>query len=636
MIKLLAALSVLALPSLTTTGTAFATTPPVGLKILVEQWNPAKVDSETLLTLENKPTAVTDALNAAWSGFRNWYMTSLPQILAQGDYLHHMSPSVPDGITLYSRGGNQQRPPELELAAQPDLVLVPNGANSFQANFHVPASSIAFCATTPTDFGKYADPCAKLSVDVYLHLNINISDTPGQLLTLSSADVSFGQFKISEQNAVTDVLILVSDIVAFFGGPDYLHMLSKTIDNEQVSVKKPAQQQLDQLNARVNSYEQTALSDINKWMQPGVTFSRVAHLAVWAQSNSAQQSLTVLLAPPQNGIAIDSSRLSGQFSGTLTFEPSVKSPPATCADLNNTGRMTAQVQTGPRPVLSFDYANNPRYGTAPGQALSMVFTGGALQGSQCSYTLSRLALGLPNYLNLDNVQYKASGMPQAHAMLDIEPSHWGNPVLLGANGLILSTGNASAGTGSADGTGSGGLNSTKGLSAMVSPAIHAPQLTVGSGSGAGASAGGLAQDGIQLASSSSPRHSLDLLATDQTVFDRGQGALPRNSQAQIGKVNPGDPALNPAASHSQATSAAPSWGTAATATMPGTATLPGATMPGTTMPGAATLPGATSSVAAGSVLAAPVTSMKGRVQQTVTPATTAPTIKAAPGSLSSP
>src|SRR5579872_1277709 len=92
-----------------------ATTPPVGLRIYVEQWNPALVPGENLAPLENSPTAVTDMMNAAWSGFRTWYLKTLPPQLAGANYLHSQFPEIPSGITLYSYGGGFQKPPAMTL-----------------------------------------------------------------------------------------------------------------------------------------------------------------------------------------------------------------------------------------------------------------------------------------------------------------------------------------------------------------------------------------------------------------------------------------------------------------------------------------------------------------------------------------
>jgi hypothetical protein len=88
-----------------------AATPPVGLRVYVEQWNPARVPGENLVALENSPTAITDTMNAAWSGFRAWFLKTLPSQLARPDYLHSQFPEVPTGITLYSMAVGSRNPP---------------------------------------------------------------------------------------------------------------------------------------------------------------------------------------------------------------------------------------------------------------------------------------------------------------------------------------------------------------------------------------------------------------------------------------------------------------------------------------------------------------------------------------------
>src|SRR6185437_3162139 len=220
--------SALAALLLAAANSAPAATPPVDLRVYVEQWNPTRVPGENLVTLENSPTAVTDMMNAAWSGFRAWYLKTLPAQLARPNYLHSQFSDIPSGITLYSYGGGFQQPPGMTLPAQPDLTLVPEGPNAFEANFHVPGSSISLCSTTPTPVGSEGDPCATFYVDVYLSVAVKITDTPGQQLQVTGASVSLNQFHYGNLNGPAQAAAAIAYVLHFFGGPDYQALLVKT------------------------------------------------------------------------------------------------------------------------------------------------------------------------------------------------------------------------------------------------------------------------------------------------------------------------------------------------------------------------------------------------------------------------
>lgn len=545
---------------------AAATTPPVGLRVYVEEWNPTRVPGENLAALENNPTAVTDMMNAAWSGFRTWYLKTLPPLLARPDYLHSQFPEVPSGITLYSYGGGFQHPPGMTLPAQPDLTLIPEGPNAFAANFHVPGSSISLCSTTPTPAGSEGDPCATLYVDVYLSVAVKITDTPGQLLQITGASVSLNQFHYDNLNAPAKVAAAIADVLHFFGGPDYQALLVKTIDTQQLDVTSSLQAPIKLVNSRLATYEQVALNDVNQLLRPAASFDRLIHIGVWQHNTSTQQMLTLLFAPPVTGVALDAAHQGGRFSGTLTFESSIQPLPASCADLNRSPQIDGQVQTGPRPLIGFDLSNNPLFGNPPMQSLAVAFNGGALQGRQCSYTLGGLALGLPNFVNFSDIHLKASGMPQAHQTLDIEPVRWGNPVVLGPSGTIIAVGSPAP---AAAGGGSGGLVSA----AMRGPQPMRLQTTSGAGSGSGNSVVVAATPVAQTPNGQAPQI-LNLTASTGVILSQGEGALPRQQQL-VHQGAPGDPALNsqlkgntpvsqPSTSATTlpkaATATAPSWG----------------------------------------------------------------------------
>ena len=551
---------------------ALAASPPVGLTLYAEQWNPTQTNGESLVILTSSPTLVSDTLTSAWGSFRNWYLANIPAQLAGANYLHSVSSSAPDGVTLYSRSGDFHRPPEMTLTTQPQMRIVPNGVSAIAGIFSLPGSTLSFCATTPSFAGKYADPCATFTVDMTVNVGMQIGDTPGHMIQVTNATVSLSNFHYGNENFPAEVAVLVSDILKVLGGPDYQAMLAKTVDSQRVSVLAMLQKPIDALDGQIEAYEQTALRNINQQLGSAGAFDRLMHLAVWARNAPNSQMLTLLVAPPKTGLAINPASETAQFSGTMTFDGSVTQLPASCANYNHSQQITAQVQTGPRPVVAFDLSNKPEWGDAPVQPLAVVFNGGALQGRACSYSLGHLAVGLPNLVNFSDIHAKTTGMPSAQSYLLIQPKRWGNPVVLGSNGSVVSVGGTSAGTGSP-------------LVAQIRGATSNPQV-------------------------------LDLTASTGTLLQQGVGALPR--QTQIGKVTPGDPTLNPQARAATVSSV----GVASTVGSPVAATPTAAAAPNWNAPGAP--PGSSSTLTNSSM------SRGSTVQQ---PAIQQPGMRTAPSSL---
>jgi hypothetical protein len=556
--------------ALLTGQTVLAASPPVGLIVYAEEWNPAKPNGETLQVLENDPTILSTTLNSAWGTFRNWYLATVPSMLHAPDYLNAESKgAVPKGITLYSRTHNINLPPEMTLPAQADFTLVPEGADAFRANFQVPGSTISLCSTTPSVAGQYADPCVDLAVDVVFTLSLKISDVPGQLLIVSAADISLSNFKYSQGNWSTDLALAISEIVNYLGGPDYQALLVNTIDGTNVSVKNDIQTRaIAPLNATLARYEQSALAAINQQLQPAVSVSRLIHLAVWAQNQQDSQALNLLFAPPLNGVTVDPSRQTGQFSGTLTFDPSVKTVPA-CSTLNTSSQFTGQVQTGPRPIVAMN-SGNPVFGTAPVQALTVAFSGGTLQGRQCPYTLSHLAVGSPNILNFSSFSVRATGLPSMSTHLEIQPSQWSSPVVLAPNGSVIYAGTATQTQTGFARTLATSLNASRiAPKAPVPPNPSAPSV----GQPVAQSWNTAARPDMQTAANlpASNLQSLNLVASISVSVQAGVGALPQ--QGRIGTVSPVDPAMSQAKTTAwgttpQATSAVPSWAPASTVGAP--------------------------------------------------------------------
>jgi hypothetical protein len=543
-----------------------AASPPVGLTVYAEEWNPTKSNGEALKVLENNPTLMSDTLNSAWRIFSQWYLATIPSQIHAQNYLNKVSNgSVPTDITLYSHGGNTNLPPEMSFPQQVSMKLIPGGGmsgmNTFRAEFFVPGSSISLCSTVPT-LARSFDPCIELSVDVTFSLGLQVSDVPSQMIKVNGATVSLSNFKYGKANWSTDVALAVSEIMDFLGGPNFTAMIVHTIDSTKINVTDQIQKQaVDVLNAEVYKYEQQAMTAINQQLQPYASVSRLVHLAVWAQNPQSAQNLNLLFAPPAAGVTIDPSRQTGQISGTLTFDNSVTTVPA-CSSFNTSPQIVGQVQVGPRPIVAMN-SSNPVYGDAPLQGLAVAFVGGALQGRQCPYTLSRLALGLPNILNFSNIAYRASSQASVKFNTEIEPAGWANPVVLGPNNTVLYAGTVSASQ----------PTFARTLAPMNATAFGPTTTSAPSAAPSPQQWGTTVRQDVQPVNPQSNLHSLNLTASLGVSVHNAVGLVPR--QGTVGGVSPVDPAANQAkttwgASPQAAATAVPTWGAAPTAAAPAT------------------------------------------------------------------
>jgi hypothetical protein len=518
---------------------------PVGVTVYAEEWTPSKVNSETLKVIENNPTLLTDTMNQAYASFRAWYLSTIPQILQKQNYLHTVDSGIPTGISLYDRNGNTNLPPEMSLPAQVEFTIKSDGPNNnmLRVNFTMPAASISLCATTPTLLDSSQDPCATLLVDLSLGMGIQISDTPGRLLTVTTANITTTNFRAQDQNLPTQIIQGLGAVYAYLGGPDYQATLVKAIDTNRVDVTSQFQKPVNQLNAMIGGYEQSALTSINQLLQPAASIDRLVHLGLVVQPSGGGQTLAILLAPPTGGVNFNSAAMTGKFSGTLTFDKGVQTPPASCADLDKYPQIQGQVQIGPRQVTSFNGAANPVYGSAPMQGLNLAFDGqqGPLPASRsCTYTLNNLALGFPNILNFSSFTFKATGQAQIATHLEIQPSHWSSPVIVGPNGVVISTGTAVASTPASYSRQVQNGNFTR----VAAPTAGNTQLA--SNTQSWSTANPVAMQNFAMQSGGE----MVLVVTQGFSYQAGAGALPQ--QAHIGVLNTGDPLANRVTSQSTA------------------------------------------------------------------------------------
>ena len=179
-------------------------------------------------------------------------------------------------------------PQQIEFTIRSDA----SNNNMLRVNLTMPATSISLCATTPTVLDSSQDPCATFLVDLSLGMGIQISDTPGRLLTVTTANITTDQLsEVQDPNLPTEIVQGLGAVYTYLGGPDYQATLVKAIDTNRINVTSQFQKPINQLNATIGGYEQSALTDINQLLQPAASIDRLVHLGLVVQPSGSGQTL---------------------------------------------------------------------------------------------------------------------------------------------------------------------------------------------------------------------------------------------------------------------------------------------------------------------------------------------------------
>ena len=158
-------------------------------------------------------------------------------------------------------------------------------------------------------------------------------------------------------------------------------------------------------------------------------------------------------------------------------------------------------------------------------------------------------------MNFSSFQYKATGQAQLTTHLEIQPSHWSSPVIVGPNGVVISTGTAVAPKPVTYSRQVQNGNFTR----AIAPTVGNTQLANNTRWASNTPLAGHAQSWSTvnpLAMQSGGQ--MALIATLGVSYQPGAGALPR--QVQIGVLNGGDPLANRVTNQSTAPVANPAIG----------------------------------------------------------------------------
>ena len=323
---------------------------PVGVQVIVQDWNPYKPDAQNIQTPYDSDSAVSDAVIGVWDELRDVVCGRLMQQMARGDLLAK-------GITLYKIGCKM---PDGELIASQ------NGGRGLKLAYRVKGIAFSATSTTPTVFGSYADPRFSVAFDLDFELALALQES-GDVLRVSAAKGVVSNARIDSHNAVGDALKwLDGNLVPIIQGQSFRSQAEAALNGIDVELANKASARLAPVNNSLRPPPNMIRS--GQWARPGKIYIAFAPVE-WV--------------PPAN------SQVSGQVSWKDT---DVKFSTTSCADFS----MSASVQTGPARLtdpVTRDTGPAPR--RTVGQMVWASPTIARGDDRECRYTLGALPGGVP-------------------------------------------------------------------------------------------------------------------------------------------------------------------------------------------------------------------------------------------------
>lgn len=377
---------------------------PVGVKLLVQPWNPL-TDDDSVQTVYDSKDAITASLNKTWDKVKPKLIDTIRARL--------QTPNLfAKGVSLYDTKINVNAP---------ELSITPDGNAGFIAKLLVHDSYLEATSTTPDiafgiGLGSYADPRCSIRFSLELTLRLAVTDDKSRLLEARYAPndkpVVVKGFKADSQNAVCDIAkFLASDVAKLFTGRDLWQWMTDEINN-------PQRPEYTALNNAIKQELNAALVSINAQARVPAQYAR---LRVWTTANK----LTVLFGVRELPLPARTASVRGRLAiGDLKGLP---------LEISNCDQiqMTARVKTGPAPLLN---ASGTEFGKPPMVAVGKL-RGSALAapvaGQTCDYTAEQLVPGFPNLLEFHygNKPYTPVAVgngarPRVEYVLNVRPEGW--------------------------------------------------------------------------------------------------------------------------------------------------------------------------------------------------------------------
>ena len=321
----------------------------IGARVLVQEWSPLAPSEQRVRVLANDPSAVSDAVQKAWSEARPRLCTALRNAMGKG--------GVVAGQTLHEI--------TCRLDENVTLAVASAGANALTATLAV-SGYVEASSTTPTILGKDADPRVSVALTGRMLLALTVQPNPDQTLRVDKAQFRLSDATLDSHNLTGDVLKWVAeDLIPYFKGPDFRRLAESAIDDIGID-----------LGGRFNA----ALAPVNARLR---TPSGLVRVAVWGKPDAIVVAFGPReIAPPAGGT----------MWGALRWNPSTVIAPGSCDSF----RIDASVQTGPAPLRDpggyYEPGDAPRRNVGTFQMLPSSAAG------ECRYRLTGIAAGWPNAL----------------------------------------------------------------------------------------------------------------------------------------------------------------------------------------------------------------------------------------------
>jgi len=352
--------------SLTLLASAIEAHAATGARVFLQAWNPLMIDQAAPITLLDHPTLVSDSLQEAWAQVRPKICEQLRLKMGIG--------GAARGETLYDI--------TCLLDEQVVLAVAPAGLNNLRATLTI-SGYVEATSTTPdvvnvlgvsVGLGDYADPRFSVALTAKFDLMLAVQPNRNQTLRVSKAQFTLNNATLDSHNFTGDMLkYIVTDLVPFFGGPDYKSMAESAINAISFNLVNDIDAALAPVNAQ--------LTGPSEAVRVGVSASGGYISVAFAPRE---------ISPPSNG----------RMSGVLRWDAAQFTPRNGCQSFI----ITATVQTGPVPM----FVPAPK---APTRQVG-TFQASAIDASSCAYTLSGIADGWPNALSarvLDPPVKRSSG-----------------------------------------------------------------------------------------------------------------------------------------------------------------------------------------------------------------------------------
>ncbi len=359
----------------------FAAT-PVGVRVLAQEWDPRKPEAQTVRTLVDEPDIVSRALAEGWRNARDPICARLKAELGK--------PGIAKGQSLYNI--------DCRLAKDANFTVESASANVLHARLALPGSSVTATSTVPDPLPRSLDPRFSLTLDATLTVTLQVQPDPNNTLRATQIRLALAGARIDSHNASGDAIkFVVDDLIPFFGGPNFLRMAEKAVNDVSQDVAPKFNTAMAPVNGRLRGP------------------SELVRIGVWGRPSR----ITVAFAPrevtPPGG---------GTVTGAVRWDPA-QYRPKDCASF----QLPATVQTGPAPLLNPD--NHAVVGVAPTRKVGTATLTPA-GDRECSFTITGLPQGWPAHIEpqVDGVsRVQTGGNTFFKRVVALVPDGWSGAVV---------------------------------------------------------------------------------------------------------------------------------------------------------------------------------------------------------------